>query len=231
METRECSRCGNPYPRTPEFWPKKKTSADGLAYHCKGCRKKYDQIRYDKNSEQHKARAKKWREDHPDQLKESKKRYSEENKNRIREVSHEWYIKNREREIERSRKWRENHPEYSAEYYQENSEKVKARGNKWAKENRPKRNATGQKRRAYKKGAEGYYTPEQIDALYDFQEGRCFHCDCDISDYFERDHWIPLTKGGSNWPENIRLLCRHCNRSKHHKLPHEWHPETYPPST
>jgi 5-methylcytosine-specific restriction endonuclease McrA len=31
---------------------------------------------------------------------------------------------------------------------------------------------------------------------------------------FHRDHKTPLTRGGTNWPSNIQLLCRKCNVKK-----------------
>ena len=33
------------------------------------------------------------------------------------------------------------------------------------------------------------------------------------------DHIVPLAKGGSDGPENIQLLCAHCNRRKSAKDP------------
>jgi 5-methylcytosine-specific restriction endonuclease McrA len=31
----------------------------------------------------------------------------------------------------------------------------------------------------------------------------------------ELDHRIPMSKGGTNWPENVQAVCQFCNRSKH----------------
>lgn len=36
------------------------------------------------------------------------------------------------------------------------------------------------------------------------------------------DHVIPISRGGSNDPENLVTACQRCNQSKHNKTPDEW---------
>lgn len=141
-----------------------------------------------------------------------------------------YYIDNREKLLEKSKEWHVTNIEYHRSivkrWSQNNPEKRRAIWNKWRDNNpesfRKSVKARESRRRARKKDAEGFCTHYHIQALYDFQEGRCFHCDCDISTGYHIDHWIPLSKGGSNWPENLRLLCSHCNQTKYNKLPWEW---------
>jgi 5-methylcytosine-specific restriction endonuclease McrA len=33
---------------------------------------------------------------------------------------------------------------------------------------------------------------------------------------------VPLSRGGSNGPENIVIACPTCNLAKKDKMPHEW---------
>jgi len=55
------------------------------------------------------------------------------------------------------------------------------------------------------------------------QDGYCNGCweSLDILGY-HIDHVIPISKGGSNWPDNLQLLCPTCNLEKSAKMPDEW---------
>jgi Ca2+/Na+ antiporter len=46
--------------------------------------------------------------------------------------------------------------------------------------------------------------------------GKCKKCGS--RHHIEFDHIVPVSKGGSNTANNIELLCRKCNRSKHAKI-------------
>jgi 5-methylcytosine-specific restriction endonuclease McrA len=149
------------------------------------------------------ASTRQWKMENPEKVKVNRKRHYQVNQEKAIETSRRWRENNHDRYIEANRRWR-----------QENPEKARA---KYKRHN------------ARRKGADGSHTAKQTRTLYEQQQGRCFHCGTDISTGYHEDHWIPLSKGGSNYIENIRLLCPFCNLSKWNKLPHEWHPEKYPP--
>lgn len=65
--------------------------------------------------------------------------------------------------------------------------------------------------RATKRGADGYYTPADIESIAHSQGGLCAYCD---APWEHVDHMIPLVRGGTNWPDNLQLLCAHHNTSK-----------------
>jgi 5-methylcytosine-specific restriction endonuclease McrA len=66
-------------------------------------------------------------------------------------------------------------------------------------------------RRMRESKAGGVFTETQIEARWLFYGNRCYLCGCVAS---HNDHVIPLIKGGSNWPSNIRPACPPCNNRK-----------------
>ena len=76
--------------------------------------------------------------------------------------------------------------------------------------------------RARRRQAKGTHTAQDIQKQYANQKGRCYYCHTKISGVYHIDHVIPLSRGGTNWPDNLVIACPSCNRSKYNKLPHEW---------
>lgn len=70
--------------------------------------------------------------------------------------------------------------------------------------------------------ARGSHSRTDIERQYANQKGKCHYCKCDVGDKYHVDHVVPLSRGGSNGPENIVIACPTCNTSKGAKLPHEW---------
>lgn len=49
----------------------------------------------------------------------------------------------------------------------------------------------------------------------------CFYCR-KVGGILEVDHYIPISKGGTNDLSNLKTSCRRCNRQKKDKLPEEF---------
>jgi hypothetical protein len=66
-----------------------------------------------------------------------------------------------------------------------------------------------------------------VKAQYGVQKGLCLYCGEALKGEYHVDHFIPLSRGGNNWPENIVLACSGCNIRKHNQLPWEFMPDVF----
>ena len=187
-----CSRCKE----TSNNFCKNAASPDGLYSLCKNCRRVISKIWRLENAERESAA--------------SAARY-QKTKKRLGELRKARYEANKAVELARNAAWYARQGEDVKKYYKD-----------WHKRNPVKARALVARRRAKKNAAEGIYTDTDVKALFDAQHGLCNHCSKDISKRFEVDHIVPIFRGGSNWPNNLQLLCMPCNRSKSYKTPEEW---------
>lgn len=134
----------------------------------------------------------------------------------------EWRDANPEKEFQRSRAYGEANREKIAEraraYRAANPEKSRASANKWRAAN-PETyaqiSAQGSRtRRARKRAAEGSHTVDDIQRIFEAQNGKCALCRAKVGKKFHVDHIKPLSKGGSNAARNLQILCSACNIRK-----------------
>lgn len=69
-------------------------------------------------------------------------------------------------------------------------------------------------RRTRRHGTGGWHGPDDIQGLYDGQAGRCFYCGAELGARYAVDHKTPLSRGGTDWPENLCLACADCASRK-----------------
>lgn len=144
---------------------------------------------------------------------------------------------------ERDRRWRENNPErakelarkrvaaYRARFPERTVDAVRRYGAKHPERVRAWARAAYHRRkindpdgyRAWRlidkkrrRGGEGFCTKEQYAARWAMTGGMCWICRVAQADTI--DHVIPVSRGGTNWPANLRPACMDCNRRKYNKV-------------
>jgi 5-methylcytosine-specific restriction endonuclease McrA len=81
--------------------------------------------------------------------------------------------------------------------------------------------AKRRRRRAKELHAPGRHTREQLAGRIALYWGRCWICGAPATAV---DHVKPLTKGGSEWPANLRPICKPCNSTKNDTWPYPRRP-------
>ena len=97
--------------------------------------------------------------------------------------------------------------------YHRDIEKARRQRREWAKRNNDKLRPLWNLRDKRLRECEGHHTPEDIDRIYKLQKAKCAICEDKLTT-FHKEHIVPISRGGSNWPANIQLLCPRCNLRK-----------------
>lgn len=77
-------------------------------------------------------------------------------------------------------------------------------------------------RKAWINRAEGHHSVQDIEDLYNLQEGQCYYCGMGVGQRYHIDHKTPLCRGGSNGRENLCVSCPKCNMEKKTKTEEEY---------
>lgn len=115
----------------------------------------------------------------------------------------------------KSKDWRERNPDKWNEINRRNSKQ-------WRSDNPQRVCELKRTYRARKRNAGGNHTAEDVNRIYEFQQGYCWWCGKPLNGKYHVDHRIPLSRGGSDKASNLVCACAKCNLSKSDKMPWEW---------
>jgi 5-methylcytosine-specific restriction endonuclease McrA len=164
-----------------------------------------------------------WKSKNPEKVRKHRKGQYLRHREEIRLKKKIWYQANAEKQISYSKKWLRENPErrdaYRRVYDQKHKERDKKRRYenvaRWRRNNPEFVRSRRAHRRALKRGAEGDHSISDLDVLFKWQNGKCSYCSSPfINKKYSIDHIQPLHNGGSDWPENLQLLCKSCNCKK-----------------
>lgn len=146
-----------------------------------------------------------------------------------KERSRKHYLLHKDEVIARSAAYHKAHPEMGRQanalptsqaarkrYAIEHKEEIQEYQNAWQRAHPIVGVLRAIKRRARKANSEGSYSAKEWDDLCRSYLGACVYCGVQ-PEKLTADHIVPLSKGGSNFIENIVPACKSCNSSKHNK--------------
>jgi 5-methylcytosine-specific restriction endonuclease McrA len=144
-------------------------------------------------------------------------RYYRENRDRILAKWDDPEYRERQRKNARKPKRAAKKKQKAAAYRDANREVLREKRREYHRSNPQKAKAKKAKRRAMEKGAKGKTTASQISFLQKTLNYRCVYCNEPLGTDWHLDHLVPLSKGGTNYPNNLVPSCAKCNLQKGRK--------------
>jgi predicted restriction endonuclease len=211
-----CTKCGQSFPATAEYFHTDRGRKDGLTPSCKQCAHEYYLANRDKKLEY----ARVYQQANPDKVREYKREYRQINQDTIAEYMREYRQANRDEKREKDRA-----------YQQANKEHIRKQKREYKQANPDKVRISKQRRRARKANLPDTFTERQWLECLEYFNYCCAVCGHQLRDLFgdvkpHADHWIPVSYEDGDNPgttaDNMVCLCSECNLDKNAKHPEQW---------
>ena len=236
---KHCSKCGNTYPATVEYWVSKH---DKLLAICRACRSAAARAWYAANKSKVAVRKAGYSEVQKEALRAvARQRYASDpskaiaatrawqaaNKASVRQASIRWRENNKEIAYQRNVEWLRQHPQATRQYNINATNTAEKRAYKseaslrWAKQNPAKANALKAKRRASKmQRTPAWLTEAHFKAIRDiYMQASQLSKTTGVLHHV--DHIVPLQGkivSGLHVPWNLRVVTATVNLTKNNKL-------------
>lgn len=183
---------------------------------------------YAKNRERRKAQTAMWRAKNPERARAKVAECTSRNRERYRAAKLEKYRtdENRRAYIKRkSQEWNSKNLEkvrkYKVDYTHRNYAAHMAKSAAWKAANPDKCLIHKHRRRSRENGCSGSHTAVEWRYVLEAHGNRCAWCGVKGTNKtpLARDHYVALSKGGTNDAKNLVPACKSCNSKKHARDP------------
>lgn len=220
-----CTKCGNEYPATLEYFKPDKQKRNGLCSWCRACCNLDSKRRYNADIENQRQRSLNWRNDNIERARETTREYHRTHLEADREQARRWRSSNHERSNEIARQtYRRHRDRYLTKFkerYRKHPEKFRLQ--RLLRKSRVRNMPTT-------------FTRKDWQYALTYFDHRCAVCGRseDMWTTLAADHWIPVTSPNcpGTIPTNIVPLCHAmpgvpagepcCNQSKFNHEPMDW---------
>jgi len=238
-QSKHCSRCGDDYPSTTEYWATKQSKLLAI---CRACRSATARAWYAANKAKVSARKASYSEEQKEALRVvARQRYAEDptksiaatrawqaaNQAAVRKAALKWRENNKELAYQRNVEWLKSHPQATRRYNTRATDTPEKRAYKsrlsirWAAHNPDKANAIKAKRRASKiSRTPPWLTQEHFQAIQAiYKQAKVLSDTTGVLHHV--DHIVPLqglNVSGLHVPWNLQVLTATDNLSKGNKF-------------
>ncbi|MEO8607004.1 MAG: hypothetical protein ABI690_03945 [Chloroflexota bacterium] len=230
MSEKRCTKCGETYPATAEYFRPREDARDGFRSICRDCEREANTDWRARNPERASQYVLDWRKQNPEKKKQHDADYRVRNAEKKKQSDADYRTRNSEKLRQYGADYRVRNPEKrrqgSAEWAAQNPEKVRQKSLDYRMRNPEKILIKNQRRRTRKLSLPNEYTAEDFFQAIKYFGESCAYCSVQVSECKKlyMDHYVPLTHPDCPGTVcgNIVPACPFCNSSKGNRDAVEW---------